>query len=66
MVVVGAAGHYTLHYSAAGAFTGHDNTHATASYGSKNTHHNCFFRSLEADSLILTNVETSDSCSLAP
>ncbi len=56
----------TLHYSAAGAFLYHDNNHATSTYGAKDQLHNCYFRSLIADSLILTHVEDSTSCSMAP
>ncbi len=56
----------TLHYSAAGGFLGHDNNGAKSSYGAKDQMGNCYFRGLTAVSLILTQVEDSASCSLAP
>jgi len=56
----------TLHYSAAGAFLGHDNNFAKSSYGSKDTFHNCYYRGLIAEALVLTHVEDSTSCSMAP
>lgn len=56
----------TLHYNAAGSFTGHDNNRATASYGAKDAQHSCFYRGLAAEALILTSANDSTSCSLAP
>ena len=56
----------TLHYSAAGALRFHDNNHATSSYAAKDQYHNCYYRALTADSLVLTHVDDSTSCSMAP
>ncbi len=56
----------TLHYSAAGAFVGHDNNYATSSYGARDAFHSCYYRQLMARSLVLTHVEDSTSCSMAP
>ena len=56
----------TLHFNPAGALVYHDNNHATASYGAKDARQSCTFRALEANALILTHVEDSASCSMAP
>ena len=56
----------TLHYSGAGALLGHDNNMARSTYGSKDANFNCYYRSLTALNLVLTQVQTSSDCSLAP
>ena len=56
----------TLHYNAASHFLGHDNNMATSTYGAKDAMHNCIYRGLSARNLVLTGVEDSTSCSLAP
>ncbi len=56
----------TLHYSAAGSLLSHDGNQATSTYGAKDAYGNCIYRGLTADSLILTSVDDSTSCSLAP
>ena len=56
----------TLHYGAAGNFVGHDGNHATSQYGAKDAQGRCIYRGLTANNLILTGVDDSTSCSLAP
>ena len=56
----------TLHYNAAGSFTGHDNNFSTASYGAKDAQGRCVARSLAANQLVLTQAQDSASCSLVP
>lgn len=56
----------TLHYDANGNFLGHDGNAATSTYGGKDMFGNCIYRGLAANSLILTSVDDSTSCSLAP
>ena len=56
----------TLHFSPTGALVYHDNNHATASYGARDARQSCYFRELTAEALVLTRVEDSASCSMAP
>ncbi len=56
----------TLHYNAAGSFTGHDANTASSQFGGKDATHRCYFRRLTADRLVLTSVDDSTSCSVAP
>lgn len=56
----------TLHYNAAGSLLSHDNNAASSSYGAKDAQGNCVYRRLKANSLVLTELNDSTSCSLAP
>ena len=56
----------TLHYDASYNFLGHDGSHATSQYGAKDGQGHCIYRGLAASNLILTGVDDSTSCSLAP
>ncbi len=56
----------TLHYNAAGSLVSHDGNAATSTYGAKDALGHCIYRGLAANSLILTGVDDSTSCSLAP
>lgn len=57
----------TLHYNAAGTvLLSHDNNTATSSYGAKDAQSNCVYRGLKANALLLTQLNDSTSCSLAP
>ena len=56
----------TLHFDGAGNLTGHDGNSATSQYGAKNAQGQCIYRGLSANNLILTGVDDSTSCSLAP
>ena len=56
----------TLHYDASGNLVSHDGNHAASQYGAKDAQGRCIYRGLTADNLILTGVDDSTSCSLAP
>ena len=56
----------TLHFSPTFSYLGHDNDTAQSTYSSKDAQHNCFYRALTAVQNILTGVQDSTSCSLAP
>lgn len=56
----------TLRYSAAGSLLSHDTNYATSTYGAKDAGGNCLYRGLNANQLILTQVNNSTSCSLVP
>ena len=56
----------TLHYTAGGSLISHDNNAATSTYGAKDAQGSCVYRGLAAGSLVLTQVNDSTSCSLAP
>jgi hypothetical protein len=53
----------TLHYNAAGALVNHDNNTARSTFGGKDANYSCYFRSLTANNLVLTQVNDSTSCS---
>lgn len=53
----------TLHYNAAGALLNHDNNTARSTFGGKDPNYTCYFRSLTANNLVLTQVNDSTSCS---
>ena len=56
----------TLHYTPSFSFINHDANTAKASYGAKDAQHNCVARTLAANASILTEVQDSTDCSLAP
>ncbi len=56
----------TLHYNAAGGFTGHDNNFSTASYAAKDAQGRCVARSLASNQVVLTQAHDSTSCTLVP
>ena len=56
----------TLHYSAGGSLLSHDNNTATSTYGAKDAQGRCVYRGVKANALVLTELNDSTSCSLAP
>ena len=53
----------TLHYNAGGSLLYHDNNSAVSTFGGKDPNYNCYFRQLNANSLVLTQVQDSTFCS---
>lgn len=56
----------TLHYNGAGSLLRHDGNTASSTYAGKDGQGRCIYRGVTANNLVVTSVNDSTSCSMAP